>query len=280
MFAAALGPIISVLGKIYSAGAWVVGLFGTGGALAGAVTWLSTALGGLGTALGGIGTAAAGLALPIVALVAAIATLIAVIVLLGPQAWEMYKQLNQLGMMLEVALLQKIISLAKSLGTWFSKILTGLGGFAKSFFAAGRNLMVGLINGAASVAWQLVQIVLKPIYHIIAEVRRVLGIRSPSSVFAEYGKQMMMGLAKGVGDFESKPVGVTVGAMRAVEGGLQSGRLTSPIQDVGSSSARRGTVVEVKQITINGDMSESQKKALKREMMRMFTDELGMALNG
>jgi hypothetical protein len=135
-----------------------------------------------------------------------------------------------------------------------------------------------LINGVASVAWQLVQIVLKPIYHIIAEVRRVLGIHSPSSVFAEYGKQMMMGLAKGVGDFESKPVGVTIGAMRAVEGNL------TPAPSLGgkgiSSVGARGAVIEVKQITINGDMSESQKKALKREMMRMFTDELGMALNG
>lgn len=272
-FAAAVGPILTVLGTLLTIGGKVAAFFGAGGALSGALSGLTGAIGSAWAAISGFVASIGAAALPVIALVAAIGALIAVLVAFGPQAWNTIKLIFEIGLALQHLAARELGRFLNRLIGWVRQVAEGIGRFAQTFYAAGRNLMVGLVNGAASVAWKLVEIVLKPIYYIIAEVKRVLGIRSPSRVFAEYGRQMMEGLAKGVESYGMVPVQATVESVRGVESGF--GRELSG----GGAFVRggKGMTVEIGQITIQGDLSESQKKALKREMVVFFTKELAAA---
>jgi phage-related protein len=68
-----------------------------------------------------------------------------------------------------------------------------------NLYDVGKSMLEGLINGAESMAQRLIDAVLGPINSAIAAAKRLLGIHSPSTVFAAMGVQSMTGFAQGVG---------------------------------------------------------------------------------
>ena len=80
-FAAALGPVLIVVGSVINTLASLATLLGSGGLLAGAVTWFT------GVAIPAITAALATVGLPVLALILAVVVLIQVIKRFGSQAW-------------------------------------------------------------------------------------------------------------------------------------------------------------------------------------------------
>lgn len=272
MFVAALGPIIAVVGKIISAGSAIAAAFGTGGALAGAGTFITAtllpALGAIGTVITGtILPAIAAIALPVVAVIAAFVLLYATIKIFGPQALETIKTIGKIFALLPQLIgieLQKIgpavVGALRNAAIWVI-------GRATDFYRAGQALITGLINGIISYATYVVQVVMKVVQSVIDAVKKMLGIHSPSSVFTAYGQNMMLGLERGIDQFSAKPVLATVQATGA------AASAAAAIQPGGN-----GRSLSVGPIVINGDLSSSQKERLKAEMQTMFVQLIGEAL--
>lgn len=87
---------------------------------------------------------------------------------------------------------------------WFKglgpKISAACSGFATILIAAGRALMEGLLNGIKSMVGSVIGFVTDVGSKIAGAFKGVLGIRSPSKVFTEFGQFTMEGLENGLKD--------------------------------------------------------------------------------
>lgn len=78
-------------------------------------------------------------------------------------------------------------------------ILRSLGDLGKLLYNSGRNVMIGLWNGLASMAQWIYNAVMRLVHDIIpGPVRSVLGIASPSTLFHGFGVNLGQGLALGM----------------------------------------------------------------------------------
>jgi hypothetical protein len=73
-------------------------------------------------------------------------------------------------------------------------------GFVGQFTSAGSDLISGLVHGIASGAGAILDALLAPVKAGIAGVKSLLGIHSPSKVFAAIGANTAAGFAEGVDD--------------------------------------------------------------------------------
>lgn len=84
------------------------------------------------------------------------------------------------------------------------RITRALGNVGGSLFNAGKDLIQGFLNGAGSVLSTIEQFFLSKLPKSIQEpFKKALGIHSPSTVFAGFGKDIMLGLAQGITDNQS-----------------------------------------------------------------------------
>lgn len=89
------------------------------------------------------------------------------------------------------------------------RILRATGNFGRLLYSAGRDLLVGLWNGMVSASQWLYNAIMNLVRRIIpGPVRRVLGIASPSKLFAEYGRNLAEGMALGM----DRSAGLVAGA--------------------------------------------------------------------
>lgn len=77
------------------------------------------------------------------------------------------------------------------------RILSALTGAGTWLINTGRDLVNGLIDGVRANVQRLIDAVLGPVNRVIDQVKRALGIASPSKVFADIGKNMALGLFSG-----------------------------------------------------------------------------------
>ncbi len=91
-----------------------------------------------------------------------------------------------------------VIQLGVNLKLIFDNILITLNLLKSEFFALATNLLSGLVSGAESMAQRLIDSILGPIKSAIGQAKALLGISSPSSVFADIGKDMMAGMTLGI----------------------------------------------------------------------------------
>ncbi len=86
-----------------------------------------------------------------------------------------------------------------------SGIVNAITGKVSAFFSAGQNLIKGLWNGIASVKDWIISKIGGFTDSVVSAMKSFFGIHSPSKVFAEIGKFLDLGLAKGILD-NVKPV--------------------------------------------------------------------------
>jgi hypothetical protein len=96
------------------------------------------------------------------------------------------------------AALEGIGKLLTTMGEIPGKILTAVGDLSKTLYNAGRNIVQGLVDGVGSMAGAVGRKVNEIIGGLSSGVKKLLGISSPSKVFAEIGKNVMLGLGQGI----------------------------------------------------------------------------------
>ena len=220
--AAAAGPITTVVGVVLKLGAVLGGVFGAGGALAGAGAFITgtiiPALTGLGGALAAIATG------PVLLLGAAIAALVIVIKTMGPAALDSLKMLAEI-FKIKIAeamntLRQFGIDLSQRLREWAADMLRG----AQDI---GKNIVDGIWKGIQS-GWSWLTNKVKELANSLLDAaKNALGISSPSKLFAmEIGAPSAAGILSG---FQSAMDGVQSGISSSLGGitGNISGQATA-----------------------------------------------------
>lgn len=91
-----------------------------------------------------------------------------------------------------------ISKLLATMGKVPGQILSAVGNLASVLYNAGRDVVQGLVNGVASMAGAVAREVNKIIGGLSSGVKKLLGIASPSKVFADIGKNVMLGLGQGI----------------------------------------------------------------------------------
>ncbi|MGI6121365.1 MAG: phage tail tape measure protein [Saccharofermentanales bacterium] len=134
----------------------------------------------------------------IVAIVAAIPQIISSIIdaLTGnlPKLIEMGVTLI---VQLAVGLVKAIPELIKAIPQIIAAILTGLGKAVGSVFDIGKNIVTGLWNGIKSMVTWIKDKISDFVGGIVSGVKGLLGIRSPSTIFAGIGDDMAQGIGVG-----------------------------------------------------------------------------------
>lgn len=244
MFVAALGPVLSVTGRALQVFSALSGGLGTAG-VAGVAAKAAGALAGSAKAAGAL-AAGIGAALgPALALAAAIAALILVVQTMGPQAWESVRML--------------VIIFGKVVKDAYFAVLR----FRMQMMDAGRQLMIGLINGVSSFAATLIESMIKPVKSAVEAVRKMLKISSPSKVMEWIGEMTVAGFASGIEAGRAHPAQA-----------MQSLPVLTAASQVGGGTR----TVQIDEIRVYGDLSESQLRRMKEEMQRIAETVFGDAL--
>lgn len=127
----------------------------------------------------------------------------------NPQAGKVGSMFSTLGEQLIGGLLggaaDKFVDLAKWINNDLPNgIKAAAGNLKDALFQSGKDLITGLNNGASDRMAELTQGgQWQPTLDFVQDIRNALGIHSPSTVFAEIGKNLMEGLALGVTDNEN-----------------------------------------------------------------------------
>jgi hypothetical protein len=150
------------------------------------------------------------------------------------------------------------------------QLLGALKGAGAWLYDLGKQVVQGLINGIESMAGRagsiLKNVVLSPVHGI----KSLLGIHSPSAVFAEIGQNMMAGLAVGISGSGHLPNG----ALQAVTGNLTGPSLRSGTSG-GGTAGRAGGVVQYVTIQVTGsvvglnEFATQTAPAIRRELIKL-----------
>ena len=104
-----------------------------------------------------------------------------------------------------------------------SSIVSGIKNFASQLVSAGKNLILGLANGIKQGIANAVAAAREAGRSVIAAAKAILGIHSPSTVFADIGENITLGLAKGITE-DTKPVTNAIDNVAAMAtAGIESG---------------------------------------------------------
>jgi hypothetical protein len=109
------------------------------------------------------------------------------------------------------------------IGTWLRDANAAAGTW---LVEAGRNLILGMINGIVSAWSSLRDAVSNVATNVIDTVRGVFRIHSPSLVFADIGRNVALGMAMGI-DSGADHVSASMGSLLGAPGGANAFRLAS-----------------------------------------------------
>nr|DAF07645.1 MAG TPA: minor tail protein [Bacteriophage sp.] len=98
---------------------------------------------------------------------------------------------------LAVGLIKAIPQLVAAIPKIITAIITGIGKAAVSIVQVGKNIVTGLWNGISSMVSWIKDKISGFVGGIVSGVKGVLGIKSPSTVFAGIGDNMAIGLGEG-----------------------------------------------------------------------------------
>jgi len=95
----------------------------------------------------------------------------------------------------------KLTTVTQKMSSVFKDVVAAVGDPQSSFSSIGANLMAGLQNGINSNVQNAINAVKGAVSSVIQGAKNLLGIRSPSRVFAEIGKYCDQGMAKGLNSY-------------------------------------------------------------------------------
>lgn len=142
------------------------------------------------------------------------------------------------------------LDFAKSIPEFFKNL-------PSTMLGIGKNIIQGLLNGVTSLAGKVQDTISNIANGISNGFKRILGIRSPSRVFEEYGKYIDEGLAKGIKDNK----GTVLDQTRAVAEGIKK-TMESNIESINKLGEALVTALK-KQYE---QMEREQLKALDKEV--------------
>lgn len=150
-------------------------------------------------------------------------------------------------------------------------LLKAIGSFASDLYQAGKDMILGLVDGIKSVAGRVVDAAVQAAKDAVAAVKRWLGIKSPSRVMAEIGRNLGEGLIVGMNQMVPK---VTEAATS-----LSDATIQQPVVNTGAAnSGTAGLPGTIQQpIQINLLLDRNQLMAMVREEI---TIDLHKALGG
>lgn len=151
------------------------------------------------------------------------------------------------------------------------KVLGAIGDFGSLLWSAGKDLLTGLWNGISGAAGWLMGKIGSFFGSLLPGwVKDMLGIHSPSKVFAELGKFIPQGLAAGI-EGGLGAVSIASAKMATVAAGAAQSGLDAAMGELGSFLSSGGRVFE--------DMSfagmSSNMKQYNDEIARMFYGQTG-----
>lgn len=138
------------------------------------------------------------------------------------------------------------------------RIASFFGDAGNLLYNAGVNIVNGLRNGIASAAQGVLNYISGLATRIATAFQNALGIRSPSKVFTEFGRNISEGLAIGIAD--------SSGLVSSAMSGL-TGNLNTPISSLGgagqvTSSSRGGLTLNEGAIVVNSPFANGRLVAL------------------
>lgn len=151
------------------------------------------------------------------------------------------------------------------LGLLGSTILNAVKGFGSLLYNAGKELVQGFINGVKDMLGSVKDAIGSVGSGAVSKMKSVLGIRSPSKVFAEIGGNMGRGLVDGiistVGDVQAAINTLTAAPVSlAGAGGVPAGGLLSGNQVTNSSTSNSSSAVVNAHTEINGPINIGSKE--------------------
>ena len=158
--------------------------------VAGLVAGIGPLLAIIGTTITIVTTLAATLGLPViavVAIIAAVAALVAALIAFWPQIQAWGKNVIAEFIRIKDEVVKAVT------GAWQS-----IKDMVTKWYQAGKDLIMGLVNGVKAAAQNLISAVTGAVGSAIDGAKRLLGISSPSKVFQDIGANMMEGWAKGI----------------------------------------------------------------------------------
>ncbi len=126
-------------------------------------------------------------------------------------------------------IIQAIPQLVEQLPAIISAIVSGLGSMLGQIADVGKNIVEGLWNGISGMASWVMDKVKGFASGIVDGIKGLLGIHSPSTVFADIGDNMALGLGKG---FESTIGGVTKDIEGSIPTKLDGPEIEVPDPDI------------------------------------------------
>jgi hypothetical protein len=208
-------------------------------------------------------------ACPVVWIVAAIMAVIAAVVLMV-KYWDDIVAFFK-------GVWEGIKNVFSSVGDWFSNLFSGIfswfTGLPARFAEFGRNLIAGLIRGilgAVAKLWDTIKNIGRGIGRFFS---KILGINSPSTVFAKYGMNITQGLVVGI-DRGEDSVGRAAGglAMHAL-GGYAGAMETAPATATGATAGWGGAFYYSPTVNIGAGAGEGTRQDF-MELLRQHAREI------
>jgi phage-related protein len=129
-------------------------------------------------------------------------------------------------------------------GSLPGRIIGALGDAANWLVSAGKNVIIGLINGIASMVTEAVRRVKDAASAVINGAKSALGIASPSTVFRAFGEYTMQGYVVGVDNLKDQVVNTVARVATNIVAAGQLDPMTMPAsvlaRNVGVSSTSAG----------------------------------------
>ena len=132
-------------------------------------------------------------------------------------AWgEIKAKADEIWEAIKTAVRTKIDEVKTSITTKIDEIKTWIGQQPGAFLNLGQALIDGLKQGVTNAAGALVEAVRGAINNAINAAKNLLGIHSPSEVFAEFGAGMMAGLKGGVEENAASAINAVIKAFQDI----------------------------------------------------------------
>lgn len=148
--------------------------------------------------------------------------------------------------------------------------MTAFGALSGEMVNVGKNLLYGVWNGIVAVADWFWQQIADFFNGIVGGIRNLLGINSPSTVFAEIGSNMGQGIGLG---FENAMNKVARDMRNAVPVDFE---MTGSFSGFGSSYGSRETAVVTQNIAITSPKALSEKEVARE--FRNLSRKLAMGI--